>query len=346
MEYLEQCPLCKQKHSTFSLIEEVDSWKMMRCSGCSLGLLNPRPTLSEIKKFYKSSFFSLTPDIQIGNFSDLVQLIKTQERFKQKLRILQYVTRNYLKFKALEYSSRDSIGKLSLIEGLFFNLLKRLIEPVIFLPFIQKGRILDIGFGRGEFLLAAKQAGWRSYGIDNSSESVELGLKLGLETSLFDGSFKTKLSFPDTYFDVITMQSVLEHVHYPIEAIQECFRLLKPGGLLIVVVPNLDSYDRKVLGSSWSLWDQPKHLFHFNEETLEILLSKVGFVCEKVVYKKTAKITENKSLAKLRSISKNRLTYLKISFLIRYGKRIYSLLGFLDDSEVAQNIAIYGRKPE
>jgi SAM-dependent methyltransferase len=143
-----------------------------------------------------------------------------------------------------------------------------------------QGRLLDFGCGGGSFLQRMHQKGWQVTGLDVSSAAVgQVRDGLGLRALL--GS----LPHPDLRpgsFDVITMWHSLEHVHRPMTVLQEAYRLLAPGGKLLVAVPNIDSLPFRWFGPAWFGLDLPRHLTHFAPWTLHLMLENVGFVVDPV----------------------------------------------------------------
>jgi SAM-dependent methyltransferase len=132
--------------------------------------------------------------------------------------------------------------------------------------FANKGRILDVGCGAGQFLAAAREAGWQASGLEISPLAAghcrdHYGLDV-VETDLLSAHF------PDEQFDVVTMWGVLEHLHHPKQALNEAFRILKPGGLLVTLTPNIGCTQARVFREKWHLLDAPRHLYHFSETTL------------------------------------------------------------------------------
>jgi predicted SAM-dependent methyltransferase len=83
--------------------------------------------------------------------------------------------------------------------------------------------------------------------------------------------------FSPAAFDVITMWHVLEHVHKVNERMQLINHLLKPGGTLIIAVPDCNSWDAVKYKNSWAAYDLPRHLYHFTQASLEKLANKYGF---------------------------------------------------------------------
>ncbi|RUT70608.1 class I SAM-dependent methyltransferase [Flavobacterium cupreum] len=141
----------------------------------------------------------------------------------------------------------------------------------------QKGKILDIGAGTGDFLLTAKNDGWETVGVEPSERAKEIAIKKGI-------SFVEEISvLENNSFDVITMWHVLEHVPNLELQIQELKRLLKPTGTLIVAVPNFKSYDAKYYKEFWAAYDVPIHFWHFSKKAIQSLFSKVDMKLEKVL---------------------------------------------------------------
>jgi SAM-dependent methyltransferase len=133
---------------------------------------------------------------------------------------------------------------------------------------------LDFGCGSGSFLARMHRRGWKVTGIDASARTVQR-LRRHLPLPVLLGSLPHPGLNPET-FDVITMWQSLEHVHYPLEILREAFRLLAPGGKLLVVVPNIDSLPFRWFGPAWYGLDLPRHLTHFTPMTLRAMLERAG----------------------------------------------------------------------
>ena len=73
------------------------------------------------------------------------------------------------------------------------------------------------------------------------------------------------------------MWNVLEHTPNPLEIVQECSRILKDTGVLFIQVPNIESFQAKILKDSWGHIDAPRHYYHFSIYTLKMLLNNAGF---------------------------------------------------------------------
>jgi len=141
----------------------------------------------------------------------------------------------------------------------------------------QKGRILDIGAGTGDFLLTAKNDGWETVGVEPSDRAKNIAIQKGI-------SFVNEISdLENNSFDVITMWHVLEHVPNLELQIQELKRLLKPTGTLIVAVPNFKSFDAQHYKTFWAAYDVPIHFWHFSKKAIQSLFEKVDMKLEKVL---------------------------------------------------------------
>ena len=167
------------------------------------------------------------------------------------------------------YESDDYIshtdGKRSLFEKLYHAVKQKALRDKISL--IQglkpsKGNLLDIGAGTGDFLIEAKKSGWVTTGIEPSDKAKSIAKQKGV---VFSEALST---IQDHSQDVITMWHVLEHVPDVEAQIKELKRILKPDGVLIVAVPNFNSYDAKHYGAYWAAYDVPRHLWHFSKTAI------------------------------------------------------------------------------
>lgn len=101
---------------------------------------------------------------------------------------------------------------------------------------MSKGKkILDLGCGRGEFLKGFSNCGLKAYGLDQSMVGKEINsdveiLQLDMENDIFP--------YDDDMFDFIFTKSVLEHFYYPERLVSQVYRILKPGGMIVIMVPD------------------------------------------------------------------------------------------------------------
>ena len=144
-------------------------------------------------------------------------------------------------------------------------------------PYRKTNRMLDIGSARGHFLVAAGQAGWDVEGIEPSEEDSRYAReKLGVRVRA--GVFAPGL-FPAGHFDVVTLWNVLDHFLEPREALAQMRRLLCPGGVLALRIPNgplhlLAHHCFRLFGSKdLSVF----HNYAFGPAALRAILSAAGF---------------------------------------------------------------------
>ncbi|MBZ5689386.1 MAG: class I SAM-dependent methyltransferase [Acidobacteriia bacterium] len=150
---------------------------------------------------------------------------------------------------------------------------------VMYLRFLQAGRLLEVGCGSGTMLKGMANLGWRAEGIDSDPRAAENCRRRGLNVR---AGFLEDLQYPANYYDVVTMSHLIEHVHEPLELLIECHRILKPSGRLSLVTPNINSAGHRVYGSSWFHLDPPRHLHIFSVASLKALLQKAGFRSMKI----------------------------------------------------------------
>jgi 2-polyprenyl-3-methyl-5-hydroxy-6-metoxy-1,4-benzoquinol methylase len=133
-----------------------------------------------------------------------------------------------------------------------------------------KGTLLDVGCGTGYFLQTCKENGWQITGMepdDKARTIAEENTKQKIYNHLFSIEGEQK-------FDIITLWHVLEHVHQLNETIVHLRKLLKKEGILIIAVPNINSYDADIYKEYWAALDVPRHLYHFTERDITQLFSK------------------------------------------------------------------------
>jgi SAM-dependent methyltransferase len=140
--------------------------------------------------------------------------------------------------------------------------------------------LLDIGCGTGDFLGYCKTKNWEAIGLEPDEDARKLALANN-NTETFS---LEKLSELETESrDVITMWHVLEHVYNLNEDIEQYKRILKPGGHLVVAVPNCSSHDADHYKENWAALDLPIHLYHFTPNDIDQLMSNHGMKLTKVL---------------------------------------------------------------
>lgn len=144
----------------------------------------------------------------------------------------------------------------------------------------RPGRVLDIGCGRGHLLRAFQLRGWEVTGTE-MSESAAAYARQHLKLPVRIGNI-AEMDLAAGGFDVVIMWHVLEHFERVGDALREVHRLLRPGGVFFVAVPNFGSLEARAAQDKWFHLDVPRHLTHFTEPTLMRLLERSGFRIETV----------------------------------------------------------------
>jgi len=142
------------------------------------------------------------------------------------------------------------------------------------IPYKTDGHLLDVGCGGGKFLLSMQRLGWRVEGVEFNSSATQTCRELGLE--VFQGELSAA-NFPDNHFDVVTARHVIEHIATPKPFITEIFRILKPGGVMVLITPNSKALGRNWFGTNWYANEVPRHLFLFASNNLQLLTTQIGF---------------------------------------------------------------------
>ncbi|MEC7782597.1 MAG: class I SAM-dependent methyltransferase [Bacteroidota bacterium] len=175
------------------------------------------------------------------------------------------------------YLSKNYISHTDSNKGLFEKvyhwvknyMLKKKVKLIS--SYAEKGTLLDIGAGTGDFLNQAKKSGWEVTGIEPSAAARKRAFEKGINL------FEEEAEVGERKFDVITMWHVLEHVPDVEKQIEWIKNHLSIGGVLIVAVPNFNSYDAKYYKNFWAAWDVPRHLHHFSSKSIKTLFEKNGF---------------------------------------------------------------------
>ncbi|MDA3875628.1 MAG: class I SAM-dependent methyltransferase, partial [Halothiobacillus sp.] len=138
----------------------------------------------------------------------------------------------------------------------------------------QGQRLLDIGCGNGDFLVSAQEAGWQVLGLEPDPKAAATTRQRGLDVTV--GTVDI-LAGESSSFDAITLSHVIEHVHEPVQLLQAVHRLLKPGGVVYIDTPNIQSHGAQLFWKNWRGLETPRHLALFNPASLTGLLSASGF---------------------------------------------------------------------
>ncbi|TAL61723.1 MAG: class I SAM-dependent methyltransferase [Bacteroidetes bacterium] len=183
-------------------------------------------------------------------------------------------------YESVDYISHTDTSKgfsnkiYRLVRDFMLHIKKRIIKRATGL---KSGSLLDIGSGTGHFACTMRNNGWQVKGIEINKKARDFSVSwFGLEVK----GPEDISTLETNSFDCITLWHVLEHFHDPFKYAAEILRLLKPGGVCLIALPNCISFDAKYYGQYWAAYDVPRHLWHFNPSSFRLFTEKTGFTLE------------------------------------------------------------------
>ncbi len=248
------CNLCGQ-NNTKLLFKSRDRrintknetlFSVAQCKNCGLVYVNPQPSYEELKEFYGESYFN----VQNSNINKRGGI-----------------------FKFLQLIKNKTLGSNSLPNSKFYRYKNKIFQQT-------SGKFLDVGCATGvqNLPLMKEFSQWKFYGIEPDEVAFQKAVKI--KNFLIQKGYLENTHYPDKFFDVILIHQVLEHILNPKKILAECHRILKDNGKLIVAVPDFGSLSSKIFGKFWYHLDTPRHLYHFNSQTLQKLAEESGFGTE------------------------------------------------------------------
>lgn len=184
------------------------------------------------------------------------------------------------------YKSEDYVSHSSTKKGLVnsvYNWVRNytLNKKVKLISSLVSGRqLLDIGAGSGHFVGRAKNAGYSVLGLEPDADARKVAKDLnGVDLENLDRLYELS---PATY-DVVTMWHVLEHVYNLSDDVKQIASLIQSNGVWVIAVPNYTSFDARYYGAHWAAYDVPRHLYHFEPNSIIPFIEKNGFTFEKML---------------------------------------------------------------
>lgn len=264
-----QCALCGSGGESLHrglrdrLFGATGSWDLKRCPkpDCGLVWLDPMPLPEDIGKAYANYYTHASSDSGTGGV------------LKRTYHLLR---RGYLANR-FGYPEPSLSFPVRVLANLFYLLplrRSRLDASVRCLNHVPQGRLLDVGCGSGDWLLSMRQLGWQVDGLDFDAQAVAVARQRGLDVRT--GTLSDQ-NYPSASFDAVTLNHVIEHVPAPLQTLEECARILKPGGKLVLFTPNVSSLSHRVFQSDWRGLEPPRHLHIFSVAAMRHALQRVGF---------------------------------------------------------------------
>jgi SAM-dependent methyltransferase len=137
----------------------------------------------------------------------------------------------------------------------------------------RTGSLLDVGCGTGEVLAAARDRGWHTHGVEPERTGAEMARQRGLEVTV---STLEAAGLPERSYDVVSAFHVLEHLPDSRSFLSSLARWARPGGAVVVEVPNWHGVARRRLGADWYHLRPGEHLVHFTPRTLRDVMRACG----------------------------------------------------------------------
>ena len=173
------------------------------------------------------------------------------------------------------YQSEEYISHTNSSEGLFNKLYKLIrfitLKQKVKLLGKETGVLLEYGSGTGELLAACIEKGWKCTGVEPEEKARKKAQK-NHKLKLIDTA--EKIDFCENSIDRIMMWHVLEHIPDLHETLSNFKHWLKKEGVMLIAVPNHKSWDAKHYKESWAAYDVPRHLYHFDKNSMKTLLNQ------------------------------------------------------------------------
>jgi 2-polyprenyl-3-methyl-5-hydroxy-6-metoxy-1,4-benzoquinol methylase len=262
------CPGCagagqiKYANLTDRVFGTPGSWSMKECSDAACGMLwlDPRPTARDVAKAYRNYFTHGLP----GRQTLSQRMLRTVER--------EHAAARYGFANRWPWPGRYlATGLAALVPGhrAHLDLCARYLKAAT----LGAGRLLDVGCGDGLGLSLLGALGWKVSGVEVDARAVRVAQGRGLDVR---GGTLSEAGFAEETFDAVTSSHVIEHVHDCRAFLGESRRVLKTGGTLVAVTPNVHAASHARHGRHWLPLDPPRHLLLFTRESLGELARSVG----------------------------------------------------------------------
>lgn len=137
----------------------------------------------------------------------------------------------------------------------------------------ERETFLDVGCGSGEVLQAGRERGWHVQGVEPEATGATMARERGLNVEI---AMLEDTGLQERFYDVVAAFHVLEHVPDPVGFLKMLARWARPGGLVVVEVPNFASFQRRRLAEGWPMLRPLEHLTHFTPATLERAVGGAG----------------------------------------------------------------------
>lgn len=277
MEDLEMvaCALCGKDDTSFLfLVRDLHFttdpkrdrvFRLVQCRACGLVYVNPRPALNKLLDYHPAdSYYAYRP---------IEEPRGARDRVKAAFKI--WTAQAHFRYPG---------STVPLVQGLKWALtypIKHKLARIV--PHNAPGRLLDVGCGSGAFLhWMRERSTWEVQGVEPSPAGSAyardvLGLNVTTGTLL-------DAKFPPNHFDAVTFWDSFMHVPNPFETLTVVRRIMKPGGVAYLVMPNIESYEARVFSRYWFMLDVPRHLYHYSPQTIGRMIERGGLRLRRITF--------------------------------------------------------------
>lgn len=269
------CPICGSPRIAATLatrdrfVGKPGNFCVVECASCGLARLSPRPHPDVLAQHYPESY---------PMYASTTLEPRNENRFSATIRAF---IRNTVDRVHVAQATRHRPSSLE--QWIYEKNRERVLRGFQgHIPRnVRGGKVLDVGCGNPSFLLLMRRLGWNVAGLEPNQYACEKANEVLGARTVLHGKLSDHLFEPES-FDYVHLSHVLEHLDDPISELAECFKLLRPGGIIYVETPNFASFGRKTFGTYWLNMDSPRHLFLFTPSTLTRVLRESGFELESI----------------------------------------------------------------
>jgi len=265
------CPVCgADNQNVFIKGKDIlhnipGEFSLSKCA-CGLIYINPQPDNNELQKYYPDNYCP-------HRKRNVDYSLRKHRAFKI------FILRWFYGCPVNDKNAPPKWLRLLLKPFLFFPA-KGTMKSMI--PYHGDGKILDVGCGNGGWLLRLKHAGWKTTGVEIDEPAADAAREAGLD--VFCGTL-LDANFPENSFDIVRLHYVFEHLINPKETLAEIRKILKPDGICLIRIPNIDSVMFKLFKKNWFALDIPRHVFHYTPETFSRLARECGLKVTRMNFK-------------------------------------------------------------
>jgi 2-polyprenyl-3-methyl-5-hydroxy-6-metoxy-1,4-benzoquinol methylase len=251
------CYLCKTEGRLLygglrdRLFKAPGEWNFRQCPAVKCGLvwLDPMPTEADIPKLYSTYY---THQVGAGRNGSMGFRTILSSKFRAARKRVYYLLLHLTSLRRERFNLRT-----------------------MYLANNKPGTLLEVGCGNGAFLALMRSRSWQVQGVEVDPAAAKIAEET-FGVHVFVGILE-EANYSNGSFDALTMNHVIEHVNDPIGLLKGCHRVLKPGGKLIMVTPNINGIGHRRFRQDWRDLDPPRHLHLFSQSSLENIARQANF---------------------------------------------------------------------